>query len=60
MAKDQGVPPYVVFHDTTLIEMVHVRPQSLESMGQITGVGEAKLERYGQAFLDVLQQHAAS
>ncbi|MDP7348419.1 MAG: RQC domain-containing protein, partial [Phycisphaeraceae bacterium] len=57
LAQDQGVPPYVVFHDTTLIEMVHVRPQSLEAMGQITGVGEAKLERYGQTFLDVLQQH---
>jgi len=54
LAKAQGVPPYVVFHDRTLQEMAALRPMSLNIMRSITGVGELKLERYGQQFLDIL------
>lgn len=47
------MPPYVIFHDTTLMEIARVRPRSLAAFGDISGVGEAKLERYGPQFLDV-------
>ncbi len=56
LAKDQGVPPYVIFHDSTLLEMMSRRPANLSEMAKITGVGQAKLERYGQAFLQVLDE----
>ena len=55
LAKEQGVPPYVIFHDSTLLEMVNQRPTSLGEMSRISGVGQAKLDRYGDAFLAVLQ-----
>ncbi len=55
LAEEAGVPPYVIFHDATLKEMLHRRPTSLEEMLAIHGVGQAKLERYGAAFLDALQ-----
>lgn len=54
LAKAQNVPPYVIFHDRTLMEMVTRRPQSLNELRQIPGVGEQKLERYGEEFLGVL------
>jgi ATP-dependent DNA helicase RecQ len=54
IARAQGVPPYVIFHDTTLMEVARVRPRSLAAFGDISGVGEAKLERYGNAFLAVV------
>ena len=54
LAEEAGVPPYVIFHDATLKEMLHRRPVSLEEMLAIHGVGQAKLERYGAAFLDAL------
>ncbi len=54
LAKAQGVPPYVVFHDTTLIELAQRRPTSLNEMAGITGMGVRKLETYGAAFLAVL------
>ncbi len=54
LAKAQGVPPYVVFHDTTLRAMALERPASLTALGTIPGVGETKLKRYGAAFLTVL------
>ena len=55
LAKEQGVPPYVIFHDSTLLEILNQKPVSLTEMSQITGVGQAKLERYGDAFLEVLE-----
>jgi len=55
LAKSQGVPPYVVFHDTTLREMAMDRPQSMAELGTISGVGESKLKRYGAEFLAVLK-----
>jgi ATP-dependent DNA helicase RecQ len=54
IAKEQGVPPYVIFHDTTLQEMLRVMPRDKAEMSAISGVGSAKLERYGQAFIDVI------
>lgn len=57
LAKAQGVPPYVVFHDTTLIELAQQRPASLHDMAGITGMGVRKLETYGTAFLAVLKAH---
>jgi ATP-dependent DNA helicase RecQ len=58
LAREQGVPPYVIFHDATLREMIFQRPQSLREFGTISGVGERKLEKYGEAFLAVLMDHA--
>ena len=54
-ARDQAVPPYVVFHDRTLMEIAARLPADLEALSQVSGVGAAKLERYGQAVLQVLQ-----
>ncbi len=55
LAEAAGVPPYVIFHDSTLREMAERRPASLAALAEISGVGAAKLERYGAAFMDVLQ-----
>jgi ATP-dependent DNA helicase RecQ len=54
LAEEQGVPPYVIFHDSTLQEMCVVQPASLEQFGELTGVGERKREKYGEAFLTVI------
>ncbi|HEY8084204.1 MAG TPA: DNA helicase RecQ [Methylophilaceae bacterium] len=51
LAKEQGVPPYVIFHDSTLLEILNQKPQTLDEMGRISGIGQAKLARYGDAFL---------
>jgi len=55
LAREQNVPPYVIFHDSTLLEMLKTKPNSLAQMSRIAGVGAAKLERYGQIFLDVIE-----
>ncbi|NOX52655.1 MAG: DNA helicase RecQ [Gammaproteobacteria bacterium] len=54
IATQNSIPPYVVFHDATLLEMVKVRPTSPQEMLQITGVGQSKLQKYGEAFLQTL------
>ncbi len=54
LAKDSGVPPYVVFSDKTLKEMADKLPQTKDEMLQVGGVGEVKFERYGREFLEVL------
>jgi ATP-dependent DNA helicase RecQ len=59
LAREQGVPPYVIFHDTTLLEMLKNTPQSLLELSKITGVGRAKLDRYGDDFLQVLTDNAS-
>jgi ATP-dependent DNA helicase RecQ len=59
-ARDQAVPPYVVFHDRTLLEIAARLPADLEALSQVSGVGAAKLERYGQAVLQVLQSAAGA
>ncbi len=57
LARQQGVPPYVVFHDATLAAMVEARPRSLGELAQISGVGERKLSAYGEEFLGVIRAH---
>ena len=54
VAKEHNLPAYVVFHDATLAEMARAMPDSLDAMGQISGVGEKKLEAYGREILRVL------
>ncbi len=54
LAKAAGVPAYIIFHDSTLIEMAKAKPATLEDMARISGVGKAKLERYGKEFLKVV------
>ncbi|NJD05653.1 MAG: ATP-dependent DNA helicase RecQ, partial [Methylococcaceae bacterium] len=55
LADEQGVPPYVILHDVVLQEMVDQRPQSLEHLALLPGIGERKLERYGTDFLEAIQ-----
>ncbi|MFP4161753.1 MAG: DNA helicase RecQ [Ectothiorhodospira sp.] len=54
LAEAQGVPPYVVFHDATLMEMARRRPSTLADLAEIPGVGERKLETFGADFLEVI------
>ena len=54
LAADAGVPPYVIFHDSTLREIAQRKPRSLSELSEVQGVGAAKLERYGDAMLEVL------
>jgi ATP-dependent DNA helicase RecQ len=58
LAEAARVPAYVIFTDRTLIEMAETRPQSLDEMARISGVGATKLERYGTAFLEVITGEA--
>ena len=58
LAREQGVPPYVIFHDSTLLEILNRKPHTLDEMGQISGVGQAKLAKYGDAFLQVVEDVA--
>jgi ATP-dependent DNA helicase RecQ len=60
LAREQGVPAYVIFHDATLMEMAAARPATLTDLGAVSGVGERKLAAYGPAFLEVLQAHGAA
>ena len=53
-ARVQGVPPYVVFHDRTLVEVAARQPRDLDALAQVSGIGAAKLERYGEAVLAVI------
>ncbi|WP_404840896.1 HRDC domain-containing protein [Alkalilimnicola ehrlichii] len=57
IAEEQGVPPYVIFHDTTLMAMVEARPRSLSEMSGISGVGARKLELYGGEFIAAIAEH---
>ncbi|MCT8997639.1 DNA helicase RecQ [Chelativorans intermedius] len=58
IARAQNLPPYVIFHDKTLVEMAVVRPRDRRALEAISGVGHSKLERYGAAFLDVIARHS--
>ena len=55
LAEEQGVPPYVIFHDSTLVEMCSVVPKTLEDFSKLSGVGERKLMKYGEAFLAAIR-----
>jgi ATP-dependent DNA helicase RecQ len=56
LAEEQGVPPYVIFHDATLREMLEFRPLTPEQLRTITGVGDSKLKRFGEEFLAVIRE----
>jgi ATP-dependent DNA helicase RecQ len=60
LAKAQGVPPYVIFHDSTLLEMTRQAPTSLDELASLGGVGQVKLERYGESFLELLRTHGSA
>jgi ATP-dependent DNA helicase RecQ len=57
LAREQNLPPYVIFHDSTLLAMLHAKPATLEALGGLLGVGRRKLERYGETFLQVIRAH---
>ena len=59
IARARKVPPYVIFSDRSLIEMALIKPIDLAAMELVHGVGETKLERYGQTFLEVIARHTA-
>ena len=56
LAREQSVPAYVIFHDATLRAIAERRPESLDELGEVSGVGAAKLERYGQQVLAALSE----
>ena len=57
LAAEQGVPSFVIFHDSTLMQLVMQCPQNRAQLAKISGIGAQKLERYGAALLDVLRAH---
>ena len=59
LADEHGVPPYVVFHDATLREMVERRPLNLNQFAELPGVGQAKLARYGDHFIAAIGEFSA-
>lgn len=58
LAEAAKVPAYVIFNDRTLIEMAETRPATLDDMARVGGVGAKKLDRYGDAFLEVINGEA--
>lgn len=60
LAEENGVPPYVIFHDSTLHGMLKSRPTTLVELSKVSGVGEQKLIRYGQEFIDEITLHPLS
>lgn len=60
LARTQGVPPYIIFHDSSLMEIHHQKPRTLEQFAMIPGVGKTKLERYGEAFIEVIERLSRS
>ena len=54
LAKTQKVPPYVIFHDSTLRELAHCKPKSLAEMEDVSGIGKSKLTKYGSTFLKII------
>ncbi len=57
LATEQGIPPFMIFHDTTLQEMLHSKPATIEAFANISGVGKKKLEKYGLEFIAVIEQY---
>jgi len=57
LADESDVPPYVIFHDATLMEMVGRQPQTHDQFSKMSGVGEKKLEAYADQFLDIIKHH---
>jgi ATP-dependent DNA helicase RecQ len=60
LAAEAGVPPYVIFHDSTLREMAELKPVTLHALARVSGVGGAKLDRDGAAFVEIIDAHLAA
>lgn len=60
IASESGLAPFIIFHDSTLSEMCQLLPMDLQELKAIPGVGEAKLTKYGQRFLDIIREYATS
>lgn len=60
LAHDQGVPPYIIFHDSTLQEIHDKKPRTLNEFAMISGVGQSKLLRYASAFMEVVFKYVGS
>jgi ATP-dependent DNA helicase RecQ len=56
LAAEAGIPPYVIFHDSTLREIAERKPRDLRELAEVQGVGVVKLERYGEAMLQALSE----
>lgn len=59
LADLEGVPPYVIFHDSSLIQMASQKPVNIEAFAAITGVGQKKLEKFGHVFINIILANAA-
>lgn len=57
LAELEGKPPYIIFNDNTLIQMAEERPLTDRELRQVNGVGDIKLEQYGESFLEIIRQH---
>ena len=57
IADEENIPPYVVFNDATLIDMAEILPTSYGEMLAVNGVGQRKLDKYADPFLDLIQEH---
>jgi len=57
LAREQNLPPYVIFHDKTLIDMVTIKPANRDQLALVNGVGNSKLQKYGDAFLKVIKEN---
>jgi ATP-dependent DNA helicase RecQ len=57
IASEVGLPPYMIFHDTTLKEICRTLPTDLEAFSRIQGVGQAKLEKYGSRFIELISEY---
>lgn len=60
LAREQEIPPYMIFHDSTLREMVASRPTDLDAFAGLSGVGKSKLQRYGERFVDAIKEFNSS
>ena len=58
ISRQLEVPPYTIFHDSTLVEMSQMQPQTLDQLAMISGVGQKKLEKWGRGFLEVISSQA--
>jgi ATP-dependent DNA helicase RecQ len=56
LAREQNLPPYVIFHDKTLVDMVTIKPANRDQLALVNGVGNSKLQKYGDAFLQVINE----
>ena len=59
LARERNVPPYVIFHDATLVELASRRPRTREAFAEVHGVGSRKLEYFADPFLATIRRHGA-